>query len=174
MVPTCRRTSPTRRRLWLKMWRDRTGDQLDGVLTADPVTLSYLLKATGPIKLDDGRVFNADNVVDFTENGIYLLYPHSDHRRNVYQQEIASKAMDALLSGDASPQSLVDALGQAASERRLLVYSDASERAARTARHLGQWCDPEWSGTACGRRRDQWWGEQTRLLPARQDGLPGE
>ena len=42
---------PYAAQLWLKMWEDRTGERLDGVVTTDPVTLSYLLEATGPVTL---------------------------------------------------------------------------------------------------------------------------
>ena len=113
---------PYAAQLWLKMWKDRTGEELDGVVTTDPVTLSYLLTATGPVTLDDGREINADNVVDFTENEIYFLIP-DDKERDEYQQEIASAALKALLSGQADPRALIEVLGRAAGERRLLVYS---------------------------------------------------
>lgn len=115
---------PYAAQLWLKMWQDRTGERLDGVITTDPVTLSYLLEATGPITMDDGRVIDADNVVSFTENEIYFLIPNDDAARDAYLQEIAEKALNAVVNGRADPRALLDALGRAASERRLLIYSD--------------------------------------------------
>jgi hypothetical protein len=115
---------PYAAQLWLKMWQDRTGERLDGVVTTDPVTLSYLLEATGPVTLRDGRVIDSKNVVSFTENEIYFLIPDDDAARDAYLQQISAAALDAVLSGKADPQALMDALGRAASERRLLVYSD--------------------------------------------------
>jgi hypothetical protein len=114
---------PYAAQLWLKMWKDRTGEQLDGVVTTDPVALSYLLEATGPVTLPDGRVISADNVVSFTENEIYFLI-EDDAERDAYLQAVAEAALDAVLSGDADARALIDALSRAASERRLLVYSD--------------------------------------------------
>ncbi|MGB2840554.1 MAG: DUF4012 domain-containing protein, partial [Actinomycetes bacterium] len=114
---------PYAAQLWLKMWKDRTGEQLDGVITTDPVTLSYLLDATGPVTLPDGRVISADNVVSFTENEIYFLI-EDDAERDAYLQTVAEAALDAVFSGEADPRALIDALGKAAGERRLLVYSD--------------------------------------------------
>jgi hypothetical protein len=35
------------------MWKTETGEQLDGVLSIDPVALSYILDATGPVRLND-------------------------------------------------------------------------------------------------------------------------
>ncbi|MFL6180398.1 MAG: DUF4012 domain-containing protein, partial [Actinomycetes bacterium] len=115
---------PYAAQLWLKMWQDRTGERLDGVVTTDPVTLSYLLEATGPVTLPDGRVIDSKNVVSFTENEIYFLIPDDDAARDAYLQQISADALDAVLSGKADPRALMDALGRAASERRLLVYSD--------------------------------------------------
>jgi hypothetical protein len=114
---------PYAAQLWLKMWQDRTGEKLDGAITTDPVALSYLLEATGPVTLPDGRVISADNVVSFTENEIYFLID-DDAARDAYLQTVAEAALDAVFSGEADPRALIDALGKAAGERRLLVYSD--------------------------------------------------
>lgn len=114
---------PYAAQLWLKMWQDRTGDRLDGAITTDPVALSYLLEATGPVTLPDGRVIDADNVVSFTENEIYFLI-EDDAERDAYLQLVARASLDAVFSGKADPRALIDALGRAAGERRLLVYSE--------------------------------------------------
>ena len=114
---------PYAAQLWLKMWQDRTGERLDGVVTTDPVALSYLLEATGPVTLPDGRVIDADNVVSFTENEIYFLI-EDDDARDAYLQQVSEAALDAVFSGEADPRALIDALGRAAGERRLLVYSE--------------------------------------------------
>ena len=95
---------PYAAQLWLKMWQDRTGERLDGVITTDPVTLSYLLEATGPVTLKDGREITADNVVEFTESEIYALYPLDDAARDAYLQQVSEAALDAVLSGTADPQ----------------------------------------------------------------------
>ena len=114
---------PYAAQLWLKMWRDRTAERLDGVITTDPVALSYMLEATGPVTLPDGRVISAENVVSFTENEIYFLI-EDDAERDAYLQLVAEAALDAVFSGEADPRALLDALGRAAEERRLLVYSE--------------------------------------------------
>jgi hypothetical protein len=115
---------PYAAKLWLKMWQDRTGQRLDGVLTTDPVTLSYLLGVTGPVTVSDGTTFDEKNVVAFAENGIYFKYPFDDHRRDAYLQQITQGALTSVLGGKGNPTDLVNALGKSAGERRLLVYSD--------------------------------------------------
>ena len=115
---------PYAAQLWLKMWQDRTGERLDGVVTTDPVALSYLLEATGPVTLPDGRVISSDNVVSFTENEIYFLIEDDAERDAYLQTGGARRRWTRCFSGEADPRALIDALGKAAGERRLLVYSD--------------------------------------------------
>lgn len=129
---------PYAAQLWLKMWQDRTAERLDGVITTDPVALSYLLEATGPVTLPDGRVIDADNVVSFTENEVYFLVPDDDAARDAYLQTVADAALEAVFAGEADPRALLNALGRAADERRLLVYSDqAGEQKQLAASDVG-------------------------------------
>ena len=44
-------------------WSETLGDPGDAVLAIDPVLLSYMLKATGPVELADGTTLTSDNVV---------------------------------------------------------------------------------------------------------------
>ncbi len=37
-----------------EMWKQKFGQEVDGVLAMDPVTLSYMLRATGPVQLETG------------------------------------------------------------------------------------------------------------------------
>ena len=46
------------------MWKALTGQQVDGVLALDPVTLQALIAAEGPVTVD-GVELNADNVVRY-------------------------------------------------------------------------------------------------------------
>ena len=52
--------------IWMELWRLQTGQKLDGVIAVDPTALSYILRATGPIKLASGEEINFDNVVEKT------------------------------------------------------------------------------------------------------------
>jgi hypothetical protein len=41
--------------VWLGLWKARYGQQLDGVIAVDPIALSYVLRATGEIRLKSGE-----------------------------------------------------------------------------------------------------------------------
>ena len=113
---------PYAARLWLKMWQDRFGERLDGVVTTDPVATSYLLDATGPTELADGRPITGDTFVELTESTVYALID-DDVERDQYLQQIARATLSHVLRFVGSPQGMVDALARASGERRLLVYS---------------------------------------------------
>lgn len=53
---------PTAAALFAKMYTDRTGTAVDGVVAIDPVALSYLLEGTGPVEVGDGVVLTSDTV----------------------------------------------------------------------------------------------------------------
>ena len=124
---------PYAARLWRQMYDVRKGILADGVIAVDPVTLQYLLDATGPIELPDGRVLGPGDVVPFTENTIYGTI-RSDPVRDAYLQLVAKAAFRSILGGGGSPQALLDGLQRAASERRVLVWSSRPAEEAVLAR----------------------------------------
>lgn len=46
-------------------------EQVDGVMSLDPVALGTLLDVTGSVTLSDGRVLDSSNAADFLLNGVY-------------------------------------------------------------------------------------------------------
>ena len=56
-------------------WADTVGDPGNAVLAVDPVVLSYLMRATGPVEVPGGITLTADNVVDELLNQVYQRYP---------------------------------------------------------------------------------------------------
>ncbi|MGZ0711734.1 DUF4012 domain-containing protein (plasmid) [Coraliomargarita sp. W4R53] len=106
-----------------EMWAlEHDGDQVDGVISLDPVALSYLLKATGPIELPTGDVLTSDNAVQLLLNDVYLRYPVPSDQDDFFALAAAS-VFAALSSGDTDPVKLVAALAEAGSENRLLLWS---------------------------------------------------
>lgn len=113
---------PYAARLWLKFWQDRTGEQLDGVITTDPVATEYLLHAVGGFRLPDGRVLDGQNFARFTESTVYSRID-DDRLRDQYLQLIARSALNRVLRFLGDPNRVVHALGKAVGEHRILVYS---------------------------------------------------
>ena len=114
---------PYAAQLWLKMYADRTGQQLDGVITTDPVTLSYLLAVTGPVTTSSGQQVTASDVVPYVENGVYRDFANNDAQRKAVLEQVAKASFQAVLAGEGRPAGLLEALARAADERRLLIYS---------------------------------------------------
>lgn len=105
-----------------EMWRRTTGEQVDGVLSVDPVALSYLLEATGPLPLATGGRLEAGNAVDLLLSQVYSRYARPQ-QQDLFFAAVAAQVLSALTSGTGEPAALVDQLARAAGERRLLVWS---------------------------------------------------
>jgi hypothetical protein len=112
-----------------EMWRLKHGDPVDGVISIDPVALSYLLEATGPITLATGDVLRSEDAVDLLLHDVYLRYPDPDVQDAVFAS-VADSVFSAVSSGDVDPAALVSALGRAAEERRILIWSSRADEQA--------------------------------------------
>ena len=101
------------------------GMPADGLIALDPIALSYLLRATGPVSVPGiPEQLTADNIVDWSLNRIYFLVEGEHDERKELLSVIASTVWSRLLSGsDLNAGRVVDALAQAFSERHLLMYS---------------------------------------------------
>jgi hypothetical protein len=118
---------PTAAALAQEMYRLRSGQTVDGVLATDPVALSYLLRATGPIALPagalpDGDKLTADNAVRVLLSEVYAEAP-SGEAQDGYFAAATVAAFDALVGGRADPRTTIDELARAAGERRTLLWS---------------------------------------------------
>jgi hypothetical protein len=102
--------------------KQELGYDVDGVLSLDPVTLSYLLKGIGPVSIEDGTELTAENAVDVLLNGVYVNYPQPDAQDAVFASA-TEKVFDKVLSGAGDPTSLLKALAKATNERRVSLWS---------------------------------------------------
>lgn len=114
---------PYAAQIWKAMWAEQTGMEVDGVIALDPVSLSYILGAVGPVTMPDGEIVSSENVVELTESTAYLRYPTDQVARKQYLQDIANAVVTRMTGQVASPRKLLDALGKAVSERRIAVWS---------------------------------------------------
>ncbi|PQE00642.1 hypothetical protein CYL16_12920 [Mycobacterium sp. EPG1] len=121
---------PYAAQIWQGMWLERTGMTVDGVIAIDPVALSYILGAVGPVTMPDGEVVSRDNVVELTESTAYKRFPTDQPARKRYLQDIANAVVTQMTGTVKSPRQLLDALGKAVSERRIAVWSAVPEEQA--------------------------------------------
>jgi hypothetical protein len=111
-----------------EMWRQKFGVQVNGVMSVDPVALSYLLRATGPITLQTGDVLTSDNAVQLLLTDVYSRYK-DPRAQDAFFSAAAAAVFDAVAKGPVEPGKMLDALTQAGDEHRLLVWSaDAAEQ----------------------------------------------
>lgn len=73
--------------------------------------------------MPNGEIVNKDNVVELTESTVYNKFPTDQPARKRYLQEIATEVVKKITKPVESPRKLLDALGQAVSERRISVWS---------------------------------------------------
>lgn len=103
------------------MWQQRHQVRVDGVLSTDPVALSYLLEGTGPIRAPGGRQLTADNAVDLLLSEVYAEIPVE--RQDAFFAAVAGAVFEAVSSGRGDPRQVLGGLVRAAEERRILLWS---------------------------------------------------
>jgi hypothetical protein len=111
------------------MWAERTGQVVDGVVSVDPVALSYLLKATGPVELPTGEKLTEDNAVKLLLSDVYARY--SPEVQDHFFGAAARTVFQEVVRGGAKASSLLVALSKGASENRLLLWSAHPEEQVR-------------------------------------------
>ena len=111
------------------IWKRTSGQDVDGVIAIDAVSIAYLLEATGPIETGPFTL-DAQNAV---ETLLATAYAQIDDPR--MQDEafavVARGIFETLAAGGADPDTLLSALGRAAGEQRLHVWSSHPEEQAR-------------------------------------------
>lgn len=105
-----------------EMYKQRTGVEVDGVITLDPVVLSYLLRATGPVALPDGETLSSDNAVQMLLSDVYQRYPDPS-AQDAFFASATGAVFTAFLEGRGSTVSLLTNLATAADQRRVLMWS---------------------------------------------------
>lgn len=105
-----------------EMYLQQTGVSADAVIAIDPVALSYLLDATGPVLLPDGAQLTSSNAVSLLLSDVYARYPQAAAQDAFFAQASAA-AFAALLDGRGSTPGLLTAMSRAIEERRLLIWS---------------------------------------------------
>jgi hypothetical protein len=104
-----------------EMWKRTHGEALDGVFSVDAVTLSYLLRATGPIGVPGGLRLTPANATLELINNVYFRIPDAE-AQNRFFAEVSRRVFDKVVSGVNSPAQLVTALSQAVREGRIYAH----------------------------------------------------
>ena len=116
-------------------WEDATGSSVDGVLAVDPILLSYILQATGPVELPDGESLTSDNVADQLLNQVYWRFPGNNYEeikaQDAYFAAAAGAVFGQVTHSQNSFASLATQLYKGYEEGRILYNpTDATEAKA--------------------------------------------
>lgn len=109
-------------------WAESFGTPLDGVVSFDPVALSYLLQATGPVTLTTGDVLTGENAVPILLNEVYARFPDSE-MQDAFFAAAAVSIFDVVSSGAGDLDALLAAFTRAIDEGRLMYVPTAAEEA---------------------------------------------
>lgn len=121
---------PTVGRLLAALWRQQSGQAVDGVVLLDPVALARLLGATGAVTLSDGSQISEANAVQVLEAEVYVRYPKvSQAPRYAFLAEAAQGAFEALSTRQLDGRKVVQQFARAAASGHLQLW--AADRAVQ-------------------------------------------
>lgn len=115
------------------MWERKTGQRVDGVISIDPVALSYILDATGPVKITDPELvalasaglpteLTGKNVVQTLLSDVYAEI-EQPRLQDAYFAGVAQEIFAALSGGKGDAKGLIEGLTRGTDEGRVLVWS---------------------------------------------------
>lgn len=119
-----------------QMYRQATGNDVDGVIQVDPQGLAAILEGVGPVYVDPVGEVTSANVVPLVLNEAYVRFPGVEQRSDVLE-DVAEATFERLVTGQyESLRPLADALVRTVEGRHLQVHS-TSHAAQSAARYFG-------------------------------------
>lgn len=127
------------------MWERKTGQHVDGVVSVDPVALSYILDATGPVKVsspdfvrltggDLPTELNGKNVVSTLLSDVYSKIQEPT-LQDAYFAGAAHEIFTALSNGKGDATGLVEGITRGTAEGRVLLWSDKTNEQSVIAKY---------------------------------------
>ncbi|MDQ0800069.1 hypothetical protein QF050_001708 [Arthrobacter sp. SLBN-112] len=115
------------------MWEKKTGQRVDGVLSIDPVVLSYILQSTGPVAVNGPELaavkasglpteLTSDNVVPTLLSDVYAKIKQPK-LQDAYFAGVAKEVFSAFSSGKGEAKGLITGISRGTEEGRVLVWS---------------------------------------------------
>jgi hypothetical protein len=121
---------PTTVAIMRAWWADEGLPPFDDVISTDPVALSYLLNATGPIPLATGETLTSENAVSLLLNEVYFKYGEivqgvgaDGTAQDLFFASAAAQIFSTLTKGVSNPIAFLDGLRQASDEGRMKIWS---------------------------------------------------
>lgn len=119
------------------MWERTNEQQVDGVISIDPVALGYILDATGPVTITQPELLalasaglpaelTGKNVVQTLLSDVYAHIEKPD-LQDAYFAGVSQEIFAALSNGKGSAKEALKGLTRASEEGRVLIWSDLPE-----------------------------------------------
>jgi len=125
---------PTTVEIMRAWWADEGLPPFDDVISTDPVALSYMLNATGPIPLETGETLTSENAVPLLLNEVYFNYGEfvkgkvlDASAQDEFFASAAAQIFSTLTSGVQNPVALLSAFQQSSDEGRMKIWSSNPE-----------------------------------------------
>ena len=127
------------------MWEKKTGQRVDGVVSIDPVVLSYILQSTGPVALDGPELatvrvsglpteLTGNNVVPTLLSDVYAKI-QQPKLQDAYFSAVAKKVFEALSNGQGEAKGIISGLSRGVREGRVLVWSSEAHEQSRISKY---------------------------------------
>lgn len=94
---------------------------IDGVLSIDPVALSFLLRGTGAVTVSDDVTLTSTNAAETLLNTVYARFSEPEEQ-DAFFADAAQTVFDAALSGKGDIRKTLLALREGTSERRVMLW----------------------------------------------------
>lgn len=98
-----------------------TGTKVDGIISLDPVALSYVLRGTGAVRVAGDTQLTSDNAVEILLNQVYARFP-DPAAQDAFFADSARRIFTQVLDGRGDPRKVLEGLDQAAGEHRILMW----------------------------------------------------
>ena len=103
------------------LWEHTSGQRVDGVISIDAVSISYLLQATGPVQAGPFSL-DASNAIDTLLSTAYAQILDTTMQDEAFAL-VAQAVFEKLAAGGSDTGVLLDVLGRSMDEQRLHVWS---------------------------------------------------
>lgn len=114
---------PTAAQLIRAFWqRDINDDKIDGVISIDPLALSRVLTATGPIKSVLGKEVNANNVVKLLLKDVYAMSADPEVGDDFFKA-VATAVFEKVADGKFELSKMLDAVLKGADQGNVFFWS---------------------------------------------------
>ncbi len=128
---------PTAGAIAKAMWERKSGQQVDGVISIDPIALSYVLEGTGPVRVSAPELrrvlettllpseLTSKNVVRTLLSDVYAKID-LPAQQDTFYAGVAGEIFSAFSKGQGDASGLLDGVSKGVEEGRILIWSARS------------------------------------------------